>query len=407
MVRLVYTGDRKLRLIMDSHRRVPKNFREVEYLESNGTQYIDTGYKAIPATTKFELYFEPTNVSDNSFVFGARPDTSICASTMTSYKAVNKMRQDCAGVSTYFTTTLSLNQKYLFTAYNKTVSLNTESYTGTIERSTTRSNYNFALFTVNTAGTFDSRIFNGKIYYAKLWDNGVLVRDFIPCLDNNNVPCMWDRVEQKAYYNQGTGTFSYGHTITPVKYLESSGTQYIDTGYKPNNASGLYIDAQKTAVGNVILIGCRNNSTTDSRWWINPSGISHNICWNDIYRIIDFDMDRHTYQMNYYNSKKRIIDNIVGDDITETLNPSSFSVSATLFCANNNTGVSNFASAKIYTAKITEGSTLVRDYIPVKDENNVGYMFDTVSHTLYANAGTGSFVVGDEYKDITRFLKGA
>ena len=51
-------------------------------------------------------------------------------------------------------------------------------------------------------------------------------------------------------------------------------------------------------------------------------------------------------------------------------------------------------SSKVYGLKMWQGSALVRDYIAVKDENNVGYMFDKVSHSLYANGGTGSFIVG-------------
>lgn len=36
-------------------------------------------------------------------------------------------------------------------------------------------------------------------------DNGTLIRDLIPVLDNSGVPCMYDRVSQQLFYNQGTG----------------------------------------------------------------------------------------------------------------------------------------------------------------------------------------------------------
>lgn len=51
-----------------------------------------------------------------------------------------------------------------------------------------------------------------RIYYAKFWDKqtGNLVRDFIPVLDTNNVACMYDKVTEQFFYNQGTGTFTYG-----------------------------------------------------------------------------------------------------------------------------------------------------------------------------------------------------
>ena len=46
--------------------------------------------------------------------------------------------------------------------------------------------------------------------YCKIWDNNKLVRDFVPVLDTNNVPCLYDKVHRQLYYNQGTGQFLYG-----------------------------------------------------------------------------------------------------------------------------------------------------------------------------------------------------
>ena len=43
--------------------------------------------------------------------------------------------------------------------------------------------------------------------------NGVKIRDFVPVLDMNGTPCMFDKVEQKFYYNQGTGDFIAGPVI--------------------------------------------------------------------------------------------------------------------------------------------------------------------------------------------------
>jgi hypothetical protein len=50
-------------------------------------------------------------------------------------------------------------------------------------------------------------------YGMKLYRNDVLVRDFIPVLDLNDEPCMYDRVTGRCFYNQGTGAFLYGPDI--------------------------------------------------------------------------------------------------------------------------------------------------------------------------------------------------
>ena len=57
------------------------------------------------------------------------------------------------------------------------------------------------------------RIKNARVYKFKLTDNDVLVRDMIPVLDMDGTPCMYDKVEGKFYYNQGTGQFIAGPVI--------------------------------------------------------------------------------------------------------------------------------------------------------------------------------------------------
>lgn len=48
-----------------------------------------------------------------------------------------------------------------------------------------------------------------RIYYAKIYVNDELVRNFKPALDENNVACLYDTVTKQYYYNAGTGTFNY------------------------------------------------------------------------------------------------------------------------------------------------------------------------------------------------------
>lgn len=54
---------------------------------------------------------------------------------------------------------------------------------------------------------------NGKIYYLKITRNNKTIFNFIPCLDNNDVPCMYDSANKKTYYNSGSGSFIAGPII--------------------------------------------------------------------------------------------------------------------------------------------------------------------------------------------------
>lgn len=50
-----------------------------------------------------------------------------------------------------------------------------------------------------------------KMFFCQIGDNltGELVRDYIPALDPNGKPCLFDLVTKQPYYNLGTGEFLY------------------------------------------------------------------------------------------------------------------------------------------------------------------------------------------------------
>ena len=70
----------------------------------------------------------------------------------------------------------------------------------------------------------------GNIYPMKIYENDVLVKDLRPCLDGNNVACMYDMVTKKYFYNKGTGNLIAG---APSGYTQLEYTQ--------NDSDSLYI----------------------------------------------------------------------------------------------------------------------------------------------------------------------
>ena len=49
-----------------------------------------------------------------------------------------------------------------------------------------------------------------KLYSCAMYDGGVKIRDFKPCLDADGVPCLYDLISKTAFYNQGSGSFTWG-----------------------------------------------------------------------------------------------------------------------------------------------------------------------------------------------------
>ena len=50
-------------------------------------------------------------------------------------------------------------------------------------------------------------------YYSQIYTGEVLKRDLIPCKDKQGVVCMYDKVTETFFYNQGTGSFTAGPEI--------------------------------------------------------------------------------------------------------------------------------------------------------------------------------------------------
>ena len=86
-----------------------------------------------------------------------------------------------------------------------------------------------------------------------------ILRDFQPVLDSNNTPCLLDKINNKFYYNQGIGSFTYGGDQTPkdgyteIEYIESNGTQYIDTGVVLNSNTDIDMTCRAVSNGGYIL----------------------------------------------------------------------------------------------------------------------------------------------------------
>ena len=82
-----------------------------------------------------------------------------------------------------------------------------------------------------------------------------------------------------------------------------------------------------------------------------------------------------------------------------TLSASAFSSAANVLLYNlayipgaaSNLGI----SARLYSCTISDGTTLVRDFIPVRI-GQTGYLYDSVSGQLFGNAGSGNFTVGPD-----------
>ena len=184
---------------------------------------------------------------------------------------------------------------------------------------------------------------------------------------------------------------------TQLEYIQSSGTQYINTGFKPNQNSRAVLDFQLTAITGAwqgILSardGAANAYGNNFSLWATAS---------NTYRT-DFGTDGGP-TFGAVNTERHFLDKnkaIVSiDDVTATNAAAVFSCNFPLCIGTGYTGgASEYpAMLKIYACQIYDNGTLVRDFVPCKNDSSAVGLYDTVEGQFYANAGTGSFTAGPE-----------
>ena len=218
--------ERKKRIILNLANSpvLPPEFQEVEYIQSTGTQHIDTGYK-INENFKYKIEFAITDT---------RVATNIYPCLIGAIGAANGSDGKNYAVGYTPSTNLVMNRLPYTSGQiitverdvNKLVANGTNyqlSYSWVSEPP--RSVYIFKHSYLESPGTNNDRGAKAKIYYAQIYDGDELKRDLIPCYaktavtDANGNTCnagtigMYDTVERKFDKNGGTGTFTKGNDV--------------------------------------------------------------------------------------------------------------------------------------------------------------------------------------------------
>jgi hypothetical protein len=215
--------------------RLPAGYREVKYVHSSGVQYIDTGFtpnELTRADFRFTIYDQ---TADNvySAPFGARNgNTKQFFAGMTPRNAAAKYvfsrhgegATDVSGRDGY-TGAGNLVGKPVPTGHH-VFSLNQNVYNLDGYVYTFKSPADLQFSCDCTAYVFASQNSASNptltmpsimdLYWLKIWDNGVLVRDFVPCVrtvDGVETVGLYDvrpNAVKRFYENGGTGALTAG-----------------------------------------------------------------------------------------------------------------------------------------------------------------------------------------------------
>lgn len=244
----------------------------------------------------------------------------------------------------------------------------------------------------------DATAFNGgmKIYQLEL-KNGEEYRKYIPCLDLNNIPCMYEKGTGTLAYNDGTGNFVAGRTITEVDWMHLTGTQYFKTGLKPNTLTTT-LKTKFTFEGTAMMMGCRNTSTAYNDMcsiyipvastsrpfsrirldWMSGSGAT-----------FSSDLESEVVELEITGNYAKVNGvEYTADTKTSLDMDSSFYIGACY--TSNNSSYSYPQTGKVYLTHLYDPNKGERYCVPAHDKNNVGFFFDRINHFIMDNVGTNT-----------------
>ncbi|MDD5923284.1 MAG: hypothetical protein PUC88_00645 [Clostridia bacterium] len=202
------------------------NFQSVEYIESTGTQYINSFVNNTISENRNLRVIADVEFSGDAtgVMFGMSPSGK--ESERFSFAVSNdKWSLRTGGYTLNSSSIVEPNVRYGIEIYIspdlRTITVNNE-LVGTDVRNTIVNEMiePFFLFVDHICkdddgGNICSECSYLKLYSLKIYENDVLIRDYIPCYktsDENNIG-LYEKVEKRFYGNDGTGIFLKGEDV--------------------------------------------------------------------------------------------------------------------------------------------------------------------------------------------------
>lgn len=193
---------------------LPKEYQQVDYIQSSGTQYINTG---VTGETQWNLKVQGNSIFQGTQIILGRASAAGYWFGIIDQSSGGQYGFGVNNKSSILGTTL----------VNADISASNTSISGTVDnqnivtRNITNSEYKnntYLLFnswadsSMTILGNFYTKC---KLYYAKCYQNDNIVREFVPCYrKSDNEVGLYDLINKIFYTNDGTGAFTYGTIVT-------------------------------------------------------------------------------------------------------------------------------------------------------------------------------------------------
>lgn len=195
----------------------------LKYIQSDGNQYIVTDYKP-NQNTKIEIVYEPISMGNfvTPFAVRTRPDSTdsngfccwIYTESYNNYTWGTFIGNEAREYGTAQQSLVDCKFKVVLdkdeiSLTNITESTTTETFalSGASDFTT---DYNLPIGVLTNDGNTYTNKFAHKLYYCKIYENNVLVRDLVPKIDPVGNVYVYDTITNTKFYNAGTGSYIAG-----------------------------------------------------------------------------------------------------------------------------------------------------------------------------------------------------
>ena len=410
---------------------LPSGYTQLAFLESSGTQYIDTGV-VFGKTNGFSVTSQivASAPGGNQIVCGSRVDGGDTRCMLGSNNAVKWI---CFTNATGMASN-SYHETYSYVGWN---TLPTRYAVRDSGKGTTDVNFRnsgaydcrrvksgsldeltpqtvpFCLFAAKTASSGDIIYSSCRIWEARISAGTAVIRHFIPVRrDSDSELGMYDLVNNVFYTNQGTGAFIGGDPVTQtgpdayvrLSWLESTGGQRIDTGVTFTDSHGFSVTYHTTgramSSGNSIVCGSRASSG-DTRCMVgsnDPFGTNFAyVGWNTLLtRHVIRDESEGTVKVNYMNTRTWECRGQASGSLDTALTAQT----GTFYLFAGNLAYSGGSTigcrCRIMSFTMTHGNEVVMELVPVrrKVDGKPG-MYDVLNDAFYVNQGSLDFIEGE------------
>ena len=245
----------------------------------------------------------------------------------------------------------------------------------------------------------DAIVCSGATYYDDNYTNVANACVNCPTGYNYNTTAgKTDISECQIHCDAGTWNGEY----TQLEYIESNGTQVINTGYVLQETDSVEVDYELRDLstgGDKMIVA----QTTDSNagmwvetygstntWYVNyGSTASVNTAFQNSQTSGTFIVKKQSFEIN-------------GTNILQPTFTRMSSNPLTIFARLKTDGTVQYgAHVRISGVRVKNGSNeTIMNLIPAKNSNDVLGLFDTVSVTFFTNGGTGTFTAGPDTNTI-------